>query len=290
MPCPSVCNSQWYLLCFMPLYCCFMSLFLSSPQHIYIPVFGSSCCSLSSPSLTSQGAMSESADGDGGAGGWHDDDWRSGYPGWHENDMGDHAAVDSGARGSQDELPSTSGTSTDYDDRDGRWYGQSWDSWSWRNWDEGTWTGSRPEHPHSWDLSEDLYDPDAQIRSRTTQQPWESWQDTETSDAPAHDAAHADPPQPAAAHDAPNDATLAVRPYRLFRCAAPGCRFRVHSQPEYGSWCCRKCDWWHNWHREASKHAPNKKKHGPRCEGILAEDGLPVQDPVIAPEPAPDED
>jgi hypothetical protein len=47
-------------------------------------------------------------------------------------------------------------------------------------------------------------------------------------------------------------------------CAAPLCGFLVHTQPEFGGFCCRKCHWIY-------KSGSNpKKKHGQCCEENVA--------------------
>jgi len=65
---------------------------------------------------------------------------------------------------------------------------------------------------------------------------------------------------------------------RLY-CAGANCQFLVHSDPEFGGYCCRKCHW------RTAVGSRTKNKHGQLCERVVApEDSQPA--PPIPPEDA----
>jgi len=72
------------------------------------------------------------------------------------------------------------------------------------------------------------------------------------------------PPQPPAA-----GAVAATR--KIFRCHASSCPYLVHSDEEFGSFCCRKCHW-----RFVTHSVCKKSKHGQFCEGRWAPPSAPV--------------
>ena len=61
------------------------------------------------------------------------------------------------------------------------------------------------------------------------------------------------------------------------RCHTPTCGFLVHSDPQFGGYCCMKCHW--RW-----KHMSIcKRKHGEYCEKVVAPHSA-----LVAPNLAPD--
>lgn len=66
---------------------------------------------------------------------------------------------------------------------------------------------------------------------------------------------------------------------RMLLCASPNCWFQVHSNPEFGGFCCRKCHWCFE---TGSK---SKKKHGGRCERREPPSGAPRSSPLIPERP-----
>ena len=66
-----------------------------------------------------------------------------------------------------------------------------------------------------------------------------------------------------------DEAVASVR--QTFRCHTPSCSYLVHSDEQFGSFCCLKCHW-----RFVNRWSTCRKKHGPACEWRCAPSSAPV--------------
>jgi len=57
-------------------------------------------------------------------------------------------------------------------------------------------------------------------------------------------------------------------------CANPRCWFLVHSLPEFGGFCCKKC------HYRFEQNTKGKKKHGEKCQQVEGSENLPRAEPI----------